>query len=337
MEISHVDIGDDQPVAELLALERAGHAADIPDRPPPCSVAFPVDLRHPRPGRDVRRRVVRVGGRIVAVLTALMPTRDNRHLSALYVLVHPDHRRRGIGRALMEAGFEIARQAGRRTAVSGTVGSWEGGPRRPEAGGRFLESLGFALALTDVSRRADLTAVDAEAERRMYAEALAKADDYEIIPWSGRTPEALLAGVARLNGTFFDEAPNGDLEVETENLDADHLRELDDAHLARGLFLCGTVARHRASGEIAANTMLAVPAEPGTTADQWITIVDSRHRGHRLGLLVKLENHRQLRRERPEVRWVYTGNADVNQHMISINERLGFEVLDSWQNYQRTL
>src|SRR5690606_40153197 len=80
-----------------------------------------------------------------------------------------------------------------------------------------------------------------------------------------------------------------------------------------------------------------LPTEPGTDAEQWITLVAPQHRGHRLGLLIKLENHRQLRRERPAVRWIHTGNADVNRHMIAINELLGFQVVDAWREYQRKL
>lgn len=337
MDTEPVETFDDETVAQLLTLERAAHAADQPDRPPPCSVAFPVNLRQPFPGTDVRHRIVRDGDRIVARLTVAMPTRDNLHLAEVDVLVHPEHRRRGIGTALMQAGLGIARQAGRTTATTGALGSWGDGPRRPEAGQRFLESAGFRLALTEVERRADVTALDPATEQRLYDEARARAEGYEIIGWTGRTPEELLPGVARLNSTFLAEAPIGELDLEPENIDADHARERNQAAIARGYFMCGVVARHRSSGEIVANTVIGVPTEPGTTALQWITLVSPKHRGHRLGLLTKLENHRQLRRERPAVRWIYTGNADVNQHMIAINELLGFRVVDAWREYQRTV
>lgn len=337
MDIEPVEKFDDETAAQLLALEHAVHAADYPDRPPQCSVRYPAELRHPRPGSDIRHRVVRDGGRVVAHLKVWMPTRDNLHLAGFEILVHPEHRRRGIGGALIQTGLGIAREAGRTTVTAGTLSSWGDGPARPEAGQRFLEALGFRLALTEVERRADVTALDLATEQRLYDEARSRADGYEIIGWTGRTPEELHDGVARLNSTFLTEAPIGELELEAENIDADYVRAQDDASLARGLFMCGVVARHRASSEIVANTVIGVPTEPGTTAGQWITLVAPEHRGHRLGLLAKLENHRQLRRERPAVRWVYTGNADVNAHMIAINELLGFRVLDAWREYQRSI
>jgi GNAT superfamily N-acetyltransferase len=338
VDIELVDAFDDETVAQLLALEHAAHAADYPDRPPQCSVAYPVALRHPRPGSDVRHHVVRDSGRIVAHLETSMPTRDNLHLAGIELVVHPQHRRRGIGRALMAAGLTAVRETGRTTVTAGTLSSWEDGPPRPEAGERFLAALGFDLALTEVERRADLTALDPATEQRLYAEAAARAErEYEVVAWTGRTPEDLLDGLATLNSTFLSEAPIGDLDLENENLDADHLRDLDDAALARGYFVSGTAARHRASGQIVAHTVIGVPTEPGDFAGQWTTLVAPAHRGHRLGLLIKLENHRQLRRERPAVRWVYTGNADVNAHMIAINDLLGFQVVDAWREHQLKL
>jgi GNAT superfamily N-acetyltransferase len=337
VDIEPVETFDDDTVAQLLALQRAAHAADHPDRPPVCSVAFPVDLRHPWPGADVRHRVVRDDGRIVAHLKVRMPTRDNLHLAGVEIVVHPEHRRRGIGSALMEAALAIAREEGRTTVTAGTLSSWGDGPRRPEAGQRFLEAAGFKLAMTEVLRRADVNALDPATEQRLYDEARARAEGYEIIRWTRRVPEELLADVAQLDSTFLAEAPTGELDLEPENIDADRVRQHDDACIARGYFLCGVLARHRASGQLVATTVINVPTEPGTDAHQWITLVAPQHRGHRLGLLIKLENHRQLRRERLAVRWIHTGNADVNRHMIAINELLGFQPVDAWREYQRKL
>ena len=63
--------------------------------------------------------------------------------------------------------------------------------------------------------------------------------------------------------------------------------------------------------------------EPGK-AYQWGTLVRQDARGHRLGLAVKVANLRLLQRERPDVRELITYNAEVNSHMIGVNERLGF-------------
>jgi GNAT superfamily N-acetyltransferase len=80
-------------------------------------------------------------------------------------------------------------------------------------------------------------------------------------------------------------------------------------------------------GEAVAQSDLAV--QPGDTHKglQWATYVHRDHRGHRLGAAVKVANLRALQRQRPDVEQVDTENAETNAHMVSINERLGFEIV----------
>jgi GNAT superfamily N-acetyltransferase len=70
---------------------------------------------------------------------------------------------------------------------------------------------------------------------------------------------------------------------------------------------------------------------------QMITVVHPDHRGHRLGLAVKLANLEFLALEAPKVRVVETGNASVNAPMIAVNEMLGFEIFSEGAFWQRQL
>ena len=51
------------------------------------------------------------------------------------------------------------------------------------------------------------------------------------------------------------------------------------------------------------------------------------HRGHRLGLR-KAAMLDWLASAEPQLEQIETGNADANEHMIAINEELGFTILD---------
>ena len=51
------------------------------------------------------------------------------------------------------------------------------------------------------------------------------------------------------------------------------------------------------------------------------------HRGHRLGLRLKLAMLDLLARQEPQVKHILTGNAETNAHMIGINEMLGYRVV----------
>jgi hypothetical protein len=85
-------------------------------------------------------------------------------------------------------------------------------------------------------------------------------------------------------------------------------------------------ARHDGTGELAALTEMAVdPADPGW-GHQMFTVVIPKHRGHRLGLLTKIAMLRLLATTEPQLERISTWNAQVNEHMIAVNETIGYAV-----------
>lgn len=144
-----------------------------------------------------------------------------------------------------------------------------------------------------------------------------------MVSWTGLTPDELAGGVAYLANRMITDAPRGEADLGEMTLDAGRLHATERWWLDRRRQLVVTAARHRATGAVAAVTGVRVRAA-GDHGDVSITIADPRHRGHRLGTIVKIENHRQLRQRFPGLRYVQTGNADTNSYMAGINERLGF-------------
>jgi RimJ/RimL family protein N-acetyltransferase len=65
---------------------------------------------------------------------------------------------------------------------------------------------------------------------------------------------------------------------------------------------------------------------------QMLTAVTREHRGHRLGLLVKIAMLELLAAEEPQVERIETFNAESNGHMIAVNEALGYTVVDPPSN-----
>ncbi len=93
-------------------------------------------------------------------------------------------------------------------------------------------------------------------------------------------------------------------------------------------------AIERSSGRLVAYTDIGIASSEPVVGEQWDTIVDPQHRGHRLGLLVKLANLRQLRARFPATESVQTYNATENAHMRAVNAQLGFVELErsvAWQ------
>ena len=85
-------------------------------------------------------------------------------------------------------------------------------------------------------------------------------------------------------------------------------------------------AVHDASGELAAMTQLSVDPDSPQWGHQGLTAVTRQHRGHRLGLLVKTAMLDWLAETAPAIERINTGNASANDHMIAVNEVLGFEL-----------
>ena len=67
---------------------------------------------------------------------------------------------------------------------------------------------------------------------------------------------------------------------------------------------------------------------------QELTAVARPHRGHRLGLLLKLAMLDLLAAREPQLTRVITLNTAGNDHMIAINDQLGFGVLDRWPAWE---
>jgi RimJ/RimL family protein N-acetyltransferase len=85
-------------------------------------------------------------------------------------------------------------------------------------------------------------------------------------------------------------------------------------------------ARHEDTGELAGLTEVSVdPADPGW-GFQVFTVVRREHRGHRLGLLLKIAMMELLATTEPQLERIVTWNGQSNEHMIAVNEAMGYTV-----------
>jgi RimJ/RimL family protein N-acetyltransferase len=194
----------------------------------------------------------------------------------------------------------------------------------------FLRSSGAKRVLTEPRRALDLRTVAPDHFTALREGAARHAAGYSLITWTGVTPDQHLDGVARLQNAMND-APREE-GIEDSIWDADRVRERYDSSLVRmGVRGYSVAAIHDATGDLAALTQLEVDPDCPEWGHQGITAVTRPHRGHRLGLLVKAAMLQWLADAEPQVEQVETSNADANEHMIAVNEALGFTILQpSW-------
>jgi GNAT superfamily N-acetyltransferase len=277
-----------------------------------------------------------VDGETVASGWMRTPLLDNLELAELDVNVLPTHRRRGIGSALLAVLEDEARARGRRVLTGLSSWPYDAGPAGDGAPGpAFAGARGYDLALTEVQRELRLP-VDDDLLARLADDAAAAHPSYTLRSWSGPVPDDLLQGWAELTSIIATEAPTGELELEPEAVSAAAVREREATLERQGRTKLNTVALSEA-GEVVAYTDLATTVHEPDRAYQWGTLVHRAHRGHRLGVSVKVANLRLLQRERPGVTRLTTYNAEENRHMIAVNEAMGFHPVARLGDFQKKL
>ena len=139
--------------------------------------------------------------------------------------------------------------------------------------------------------------------------------------------DELLASYCALSNQLGVDAPTGDVDFEAESMTP----KLWFEHVAKerdmGRTRLTTVAIDP-TGDVVAYTDLILPPAPNPDVWQWGTLVHKGHRGHRLGMAVKVRNLEQLATASSDRTRVLTCNAETNGYMVDINVRLGFEAIE---------
>jgi GNAT superfamily N-acetyltransferase len=245
-----------------------------------------------------------------------MGTEDNLAIAWVIAHVHPDHRRRGIGTALVAA-TEASLDEARTELVSATQVPPEQVVDHPYR--RFAESLGYAV--TSVSSVREL----GWPVERSLLDALVTGDPdgYRVESYIDGVPDDYRPSLGVLKGLVDVDAPSGDIAFEPSPVTPEHYAEELRRHSEAGRRLVESVALD-GSGDVVAYSELVVPSLPGRFMSQMGTLVLDAHRGHRLGLAVKVASLRALLDLGVTNPVVRTGNDDTNTHMVAINEQLGF-------------
>lgn len=259
-----------------------------------------------------------------------MPLLDNTGMAFFAIGVVPELRRRGVGGALYDYTVERARAVGRKSLVFQLEAAPEDLETAP--GVAFARKRGFTPRNTNIRRRLPLP-VPPDRLDALEARAAERSAGYELLHWAGPCPEEYVEQYAKLKGLLSVEAPQGDLEMEQEKWDVDRLRESEERDRQTGQTTYTTVAV-APDGTLAGHTQLGVDRSPQGRAFQYDTLVLRAHRGHSLGMALKVANLRALQVAHGDLDRVITANAEQNDAMVKINVDLGFEIEEISQVWQ---
>lgn len=256
-----------------------------------------------------------------------LPDRENQTTAFLYPVVGLAGRRRGLGTELVAHAAARAELAGRTLlSANARVGS---------PGAAFAAALGSNVGFREVRRVLDLGPELAASLPALRAGAEPMAAGYRLRHWTGPAPEDLIRQICAIEDAMAD-APHEDW-YEPPTWDEDRIRAADRRQAAQGLRQYSIGALHERTGELAALTQLEVDPAVDGWAFQGLTAVTRAHRGHRLGMLLKVAMLEQLAGLEPQVRQIMTFNSADNEHMIAVNASLGHRVSDYFQGFELTV
>jgi GNAT superfamily N-acetyltransferase/RimJ/RimL family protein N-acetyltransferase len=261
--------------------------------------------------------LARQDGRVVGYAGLTLNAFENLDGAKILGAVHPDHQRHGIGGTLMEAAERgTDRPRLRAPAWAGTAGE-EAVPR-----------MGYTRRGSHQVRRVSLR--DAQ-PADLVARADRAAAAYDLDRFVGAYPEDLLTEMQVLREAINDAPEGGEFEA----YPPERIRGIERWLAEQKQTPYTIVARHRATGDAAGITITCVHELRPEVAAQEDTSVVSAHRGHRLGLRMKLAMLDWLRDERPDVEVVDTWNVPGNAPMIAINDALGCTVVAETISYRK--
>lgn len=246
---------------------------------------------------------------MVGSLFVVSRLRDNADLATLHLHVDPARWGSGVATALVEHAEGLAAERGWRVLETQIHAN-------PDLGQlHFAQRRGFVPVNEHSERRLAIPVspdIDAPIE-----------DPYAIEVGLGAVPSQWAQSYCDVLNRLNLDAPQGDRQVEPTSLTPESIAEQDADLEAAGRT---RITAYALAGDevVGISCVVAEPDQP--TARQWATLVLPEHRGHGLGLALKLAVATQIPVACPDVTDVVTTNARTNTHMIAVNEALGYQV-----------
>ena len=324
MDIRRLDVFDDAKFQRFYEVTERAEAFERPHHSSWSLDEAKLEFRRQDPTERAEAWAAYDEGTMVGGASLWFPLLDNLTKCWSALGVDPDHRRRGIGSALIRQICTRMKQEGRTTMVTESAYPFE---RREDHPYRlFAQANGFTVAIDEILRILPLPA-DPDMLQSLVHEAAPHHTAYRIESFVNHLPGGLLASYCALRNQLGVDAPTGDVDFEAESMTPQLWLDRIAQEKDLGRIRLTTLATDDA-GNVVAYTDLILPPAPSPDVWQWGTLVHRDHRGHRLGMAVKVANLQQLAAADSGRVRILTCNAETNHYMVDINIRLGFEAIE---------
>jgi GNAT superfamily N-acetyltransferase len=301
--------------AQLAAIANAQNETDAPHNEPDSGECLRLRLKHGWDNRGTEHIVVgRDSSQVVAFTAVELPYWDNRHMAFAELYVHPGHRDSSVADEMLNQVYDLMKINERTLLIAN---AW-----RDSWLERFWRDHGFEMGSEAAQRRLTLADLDWRRLDEMHSDAVARSAAYDVFEVPRPVQDNLVDDMVQAQRAMND-APVNDLAIDDDEWSAERYRGFEAAMANRRMTSYRLAARHRTTRAIAGFTAVVVEEERPHLGFQEDTAVVRAHRGHRLGLRLKIEMLRMLREPEPQIRQIDTWNARSNTHMVAVNEALG--------------
>jgi len=247
----------------------------------------------------------------------------NKHILRAYLGVLKEHRRKGIGGALLKLVHTSAVEKGKRVVIGGTI---------EEDGREFNQLVGGTEALEMRITRLEMDAIDWNMVEKWEQAGAERSPDTSLQFYTS-IPDRILEDYCKKYTEVMNQMPLDDLDIGDRIFTPEIWRKYEETSAKVGETWLTAMLVEK-NGDISGlSDVIYIPSKAPLLSQQ-LTGVDQNYRGQGKGKWVKAAMLLKIRKEFPDIKIISTGNATSNAPMLSINERLGFKLHREGHNFQ---
>lgn len=248
---------------------------------------------------------------------------QNGHTCGGGVEILPEHRRKGIATEILKQMLEIGHDQGKTVFNIGS--SLQEGFDYCE---QFLKG---KIGQKGGENRLKIADLDWDLMKKWIAEGEERNPDTKLVFFED-CPDEIIDAYMEIYTETMNQQPMGDMDWRYKG--TPESRREDEQRMKDHNTRWFTLISQEPDGSISGLTEMYYNTKRTFRIAQNLTGVRQIERGRGLGKWLKAEMVTRIMEMFPEITYISTGNADSNAPMLSINHRMGFKKIRTWQAYK---